>query len=105
MDEPVPATRPVIVLVRTASSLISAGTERLTVEAGQKTLIGRALEQPQLVKQVIDRARTQGILSTVDAVRTKLGSLVALGYSAAGTVIGVDEGSELRIGERVACAG
>src|SRR5437870_2249094 len=104
-DVPVPAAQPGFVLVRTAASLISAGTERLTVEAGQKTLIGRALEQPQLVKQVIDRARTQGILSTVDAVRTKLGSLVALGYSAAGTVIGVDEGSDFRTGDRVACAG
>ena len=54
MDVPVPATRPGFVLVRTASSLISAGTERLTVEAGQKTLISRALEQPHLVKQVIE---------------------------------------------------
>lgn len=105
MDVPVPATRPGFVLVRTASSLISAGTERLTVEAGQKTLISRALEQPHLVKQVIDRARTQGVLSTVDSVRSKLGSLVALGYSAAGTVTGIEQTSDFRTGDRVACAG
>src|ERR1043166_6005620 len=104
-DVPVPANRPGFVLVRTVSSLISAGTERLAVEAGQKTLISRALEQPQLVKQVIDRARTQGVLATVDSVRSKLGSLVALGYSAAGTVIGVQQTSDFRTGDRVACAG
>src|SRR2546425_10760497 len=92
MDVPVPATRPGFVLVRTAASLISAGTERLTVEAGQKSLIGRALEQPALVKQVIQKAKNEGILNTVDAVRSKLGSLTALGYSAAGKVIAAGDG-------------
>src|SRR6266705_1705583 len=82
-DVPVPASQPGFVLVRTAASLISAGTERLTVEAGRKTLISRALEQPQLVKQVIDRARIQGVLSTVE---------------------GVEQTSDFRTGDRVACA-
>jgi predicted dehydrogenase/threonine dehydrogenase-like Zn-dependent dehydrogenase len=105
-EVPAPIARPGFVLVRTAASLISAGTERLTVEAGQKGLVGRAVGQPALVKQVINRARTEGILNTIDAVRSKLGSLNALGYSAAGKVIEVGEGvSEFRQGDRVACAG
>lgn len=105
-DVPVPTARPGFLLVRTAASLISAGTERLTVEAGQKSLLTRAIEQPALVKQVIQIARTEGVLNTVDAVRSKLDSAIALGYSAAGTIIGVGEGvTNFRPGARVACAG
>ena len=105
-DVPAPVGRPGFVLVRTAASLISAGTERMTVEAGQKSLISRAVEQPGLVMQVIQKATTEGVLNTIDAVRSKLGSLVALGYSAAGKVIGLGEGVQgFREGDRVACAG
>src|SRR6266436_3634708 len=105
-DIPAPAIRPGFVMVRTAASLISAGTERMTVETGQKSLMGRAFDQPALVKQVIQKARTEGILNTIDAVRSKLESFVALGYSAAGTVLETGEGvSEFRQGDRVACAG
>jgi threonine dehydrogenase-like Zn-dependent dehydrogenase len=105
-DVPAPVARPGFNLVRTAASLISAGTERMTVEAGQKSLIGRAVEQPALVKQVIQKARSEGVASTFDAVRSKLASLVALGYSAAGTVTEVGEGvTDFRPGDRVACAG
>jgi len=105
-DVPAPVARPGLVLVRTAASLISAGTERMTVEAGQKSLLGRAVQQPALVKQVIQKARSEGISNTFDAVRAKLASLVALGYSAAGNVIEVGEGvTDFRPGDRVACAG
>src|SRR5256885_10603014 len=105
-DVPVPVARPGFVLVRTAASLISAGTERTAVEAGQKSLIGRAMDQPALVKKVIERATQEGIANTVGAVRAKLASNVALGYSAAGTVIGIGEGvTSFREGDRVACAG
>ena len=105
-DVPLPVARPGFVTVRTAASLISAGTERMTVEAGQKTLLGRAVDQPALVKQVIQKARTEGVRNTIDAVRSKLGSLVALGYSAAGTVIEAGENvTEFHPGDRVACAG
>jgi predicted dehydrogenase/threonine dehydrogenase-like Zn-dependent dehydrogenase len=105
-DVPAPVARPGFVLVRTAASLISAGTERATVAAGQKGLLARAVQQPHLVSQVIQRAKTEGILNTVEAVRSKLGSLVALGYSAAGTVIEVgNDVDNFHIGDRVACAG
>ncbi len=105
-DIPAPAIRPGFVTVRTATSLISAGTERMTVETGQKSLMGRAFEQPALVKQVIQKARAEGVLNTIDAVRSKLESLVALGYSAAGTVLEVGAGViEFHPSDRVACAG
>ena len=105
-DVPAPLIRPGFVLVRTAASLISAGTERMTVESGQKSLMGRAFDQPALVKQIIQKARTEGVRNTIDAVRSKLESLVALGYSAAGTVLEAGEGvTEFHQGDRVACAG
>ena len=105
-EVPTPVARPGFVLVRSAASLISAGTERSTVEAGQKGLVGRAIEQPALVKKVIDKARNEGVVATFDAVRSKLGSLSALGYSAAGVVFDVgDDTTGFRIGDRVACAG
>ena len=105
-DVPAPVVRPGFVTVRTAASLISAGTERMTVESGQKSLMGRAFDQPALVKQVIEKARNEGVLNTIDAVRSKLESFIALGYSAAGTVLEVGAGvTEFRQGDRVACAG
>ena len=105
-DVPAPVARRGFVLVRTEASLISAGTERATVEAGQKSLLARAVEQPHLVSQVIQRAKSEGILNTVEAVRSKLSSLLALGYSAAGNVIEVgNDVSNFHVGDRVACAG
>lgn len=105
-EVPIPVARPGFVLVRSAASLISAGTERSTVEAAQKGLLGRAIEQPALVKKVIDKARNDGVAATFDAVRSKLGTLTALGYSAAGIVVDVgDEATGFRAGDRVACAG
>jgi predicted dehydrogenase/threonine dehydrogenase-like Zn-dependent dehydrogenase len=94
------------VLVRTAASLISAGTERTTVEMGKRSLLGKARERPDLVKQVIQKAQREGVLNTLTAVRARLGSVTALGYSASGTVIGIGEDiTEFRPGDRVACAG
>src|SRR5947209_14835233 len=94
------------VLVRAAASLISAGTERMAVDEGKKSLLEKARERPELVKQVIERAKTEGIVKTFNAVRSKLGSSTALGYSAAGIVIDVGEDvTEFCAGDRVACAG
>ncbi len=105
-DVPPPVAQRGRVLVRTSASLISAGTERNTVEMGKRSLFGKARERPDLVKQVIQKAQREGVLNTLTAVRAKLGSVTALGYSAAGTVIGVGEDvTEFRPGDRVACAG
>ena len=103
---PSPAAQRGRVLVRAAASLISAGTERMTVDSARKGLLHRARENPDKVKQVLQRARSEGVINTVNAVLTKLGSSTALGYSASGIVVGTGpDVTEFRVGDRVACAG
>ncbi|MBA3242603.1 MAG: zinc-binding alcohol dehydrogenase, partial [Acidobacteria bacterium] len=105
-DVPAPTSQRGRVIVRTRASLISAGTERAAVDLNRKSLLGRALEQPELVKKALVRAREEGLLSTVGVVRAKLEESVALGYSAAGVVSEVGEGvRDIRVGDGVACAG
>jgi predicted dehydrogenase/threonine dehydrogenase-like Zn-dependent dehydrogenase len=94
------------ILVRNAVSLISAGTEKLTVELAQKSLTGKAKERPDLVRQVFDKLRRDGFVNTFNAVKARLDAPLALGYSCAGTVCAVGHGAEeFLVGERVACAG
>ena len=105
-EVPVPVIQRGRVLVRTAASLISAGTERMAVELGQRSLLGKARERPDLVTQVIQKVKTEGLGNTINAVRARLDSTAALGYSAAGTVIEVGDGvANFRVGDQVACAG
>ncbi len=105
-DVPVPALQKGRVLVRTAASLISSGTERAALELLGKGLVQEARERPDLVRAVMEKARKEGLLSTFSAVRDKISAATALGYSAAGIVMGVGDGvTEFRIGDRVACAG
>src|SRR3982751_5052175 len=105
-EVPAPVAQRGRVLVRAHASLISAGTERMAVDAGKKSLIARARENPALVKQVIERAKSEGVINTVNAVLAKLGSLSPLGYSASGTVVDLGpDVTSFRVGERVACAG
>jgi len=78
----------------------------MSIELAQKSLLGKARERPDLVKQVIQKVQSEGLTSTVHAVRARLDSTVALGYSAAGTVIEIGAGvNGFRVGDRVACAG
>ncbi|HUJ76649.1 MAG TPA: oxidoreductase, partial [bacterium] len=105
-EVPAPGCRPGGVLVRNVASLISSGTERAAVKLGRSSLLGKALERPDLVKNLFQRMQTQGVASVVATVRAKLDRAVALGYSAAGEVVEVGEGAgEFRVGQRVACAG
>jgi len=105
-EVPVPVVQAGRVLVRTVASLISAGTERASVESVRKSLVQEARERPDLVKAVIDKARTEGLRNTFNAVRGKLASSQALGYSAAGIVIAVgNDVTDFASGDRVACAG
>ena len=94
------------VIVRTAASLASVGTEKSMVELARKSLLGKARSRPDLVKQVIDKVRTDGIMETWRQVMGRLDTPILLGYSSAGTV--VDVGSDVtgfRAGDRVACGG
>src|SRR5215469_1564803 len=105
-DVPNPELQAEGVLVRTHFSVISAGTERATVEMGGKSLLSKAMSRPDLVRQVIDYARQNGVSAAYQKVTSKLDTLAALGYSCAGEVIAVgSETSGFRIGDRVACAG
>ncbi len=106
VEIPVPKARPGHALVRVSSSLVSSGTERMLVEFSEKSLLEKARSRPDLVKQVMDKAKREGILPTIKAAFNKLDQPMLLGYSSAGTIVGV--GSDLkgfRVGDRVACAG
>lgn len=105
-DVPPPGVQRGRLLVRTAASLISAGTEKNTVDMGKKSLLGKARQRPDLVKQVIEKARTEGLMNTYTAVKAKLDGTKALGYSASGIVTAVgDDVIGFKAGDRVACAG
>jgi predicted dehydrogenase len=105
-DVPAPVALRGRVIVRAAASLVSAGTERAFVELGRKGLVGKAKERPDLVRKVVEKVRSEGLLSTLQSVREKLDESHALGYSASGLVVEVGEGvTEFRAGDRVACAG
>jgi polar amino acid transport system substrate-binding protein len=105
-EVPAPTLRPGTVLVQNRYSLISAGTEGATVKTARKSLLGKAKERPQQVKQVLDVLKVQGPTQTYRAVMKKLDAYSPLGYSASGQVIAVGEGiSEFAVGDKVACAG
>ncbi|MHC4712785.1 MAG: bi-domain-containing oxidoreductase [Planctomycetota bacterium] len=105
-DLPAPAARPGFVLVANRASLISAGTERAAITLARKSLAGKALERPDLVRQVMAKLRRDGLKATLSAVRARLDTPMALGYSSAGVVMEAGEGvSEFAPGDRCACAG
>src|SRR4026209_1837840 len=86
-DVPIPIPREGQVLVKTQASLVSAGTERMVVEFAEKSLVGKARSRPDLVKQVIDKARREGVLTTAQSALTRRAQPMALGYSSAGTIV------------------
>ena len=92
--------------MRTAVSVVSAGTERTSMELARMSLLGKARSRPDLVKKIIARLKTDGWSRTLDSVSAKLDTPLRLGYSCSGTVVEVGEGvTGLRPGDRVACAG
>ena len=105
-DLPSPTASRGQLLIRTSSSLVSAGTERMLVEFGKASWIDKARQQPDKVQQVIEKARTDGLLTTLDAVRSKLDQPLPLGYCNVGTVVAVGDGvSGFQVGDRVASNG
>ena len=86
LDVPRPVIDPTEVLVHTVASVISPGTERAVTELARSSLLAKARARPDLVRQVLRKASADGLAATAQAVRTRLGSDVPLGYSAAGLV-------------------
>ncbi|HIE10943.1 MAG TPA: zinc-binding alcohol dehydrogenase, partial [Kiritimatiellae bacterium] len=105
-EVPVPSVQAHGVVVRTAASIISSGTERMITELARRSLLGKAVSRPDLVRQVIRRVRVEGLGQTLAKVFAKLNTPIPLGYSCSGVVTEV--GSAVRtlsVGDRVACAG
>ncbi len=103
---PAPKVKPGKVLIDTTVSLISTGTERMLVGFGKANMLQKARQQPEKVVQVIKKARTDGIMTTVDAVRSKLGQPIPLGYCNVGRVCEVGAGVlGYAIGDRVVSNG
>jgi predicted dehydrogenase len=106
VEVPVPSVQEGCVLIRTRQTLISAGTERMLVEFGRASMLEKARQQPEKVRMILDKMRTDGMLAAIDAVRSKLDQPLALGYSNVGTVVEVGAGvTEFRPGDRVVSNG
>lgn len=105
-DIPAPIIRKGAVLIQTTRSLVSLGTERMLVEFGKANLIDKARQQPDKVKQVLEKIKSDGLIPTLEAVFNKLGQPLPLGYCNVGVVREVGEGvAEFKVGDRVASNG
>lgn len=105
-EVPVPQVKAGYVLIKTTRTLVSLGTERMLVEFGKANLIDKARQQPDKVKQVLDKIKTDGLQPTLEAVFNKLGQPLPLGYCNVGKVVEVGRGvTEFQVGDRVASNG
>ncbi|MBM5808555.1 MAG: dehydrogenase, partial [Cyanobacteria bacterium M_surface_9_m1_291] len=103
---PAPAPRAGELLIRSHCSLVSAGTERMLVDFGKADWLGKARQQPDKLKQVLDKVRSDGLLTTVEAVRSKLDQPLPLGYCNVGAVVALGAGVQgFAVGQRVASNG
>ncbi|QOD62070.1 bi-domain-containing oxidoreductase [Polaribacter haliotis] len=105
-EVPVPVVKSGCVLIKTSKTLVSLGTERMLVEFGKANFLQKAKQQPDKVKMVLDKVKTDGLKPTLNAVFNKLGQPLPLGYCNVGEVVAVGKGvSEFKIGDRVASNG
>jgi predicted dehydrogenase/threonine dehydrogenase-like Zn-dependent dehydrogenase len=105
-DIPCPTPKRGQLLIRTRQTLVSAGTERMLVEFGKGNLIEKARQQPDKVKQVIEKAKTDGVIPTLEAVRNKLDQALPMGYCNVGEVLETGAGvTGFAVGDRVASNG
>lgn len=106
LEVPTPHITAGNILIKTHVSLLSSGTERMLVEFGKANLIQKAIKQPERVKEVLQKASTDGILSTYEAVNNKLNDAIPMGYSNVGTIVGIGKDVKgFNLGERVVSNG
>ncbi|MDX3666058.1 bi-domain-containing oxidoreductase [Streptomyces europaeiscabiei] len=106
LDVPVPGCKPDGVLVRSAYSLISTGTELMKVSEAGMSMLGKARSRPDQVAKVVQSVATNGVPATYRKVMGKLDSYTPLGYSLCGVVEQVGTGiDDVKVGDLVACAG
>jgi predicted dehydrogenase len=102
IDVPSPDVTDGSLVINTIVSLVSPGTEKMLVDFGKASYLTKARQQPEKVKQVIDKARVDGVSATYEAVQSKLNQPLALGYCNVGEVAGVGEGVQgFKVGDRV----
>jgi len=105
-DVPAPLAQQGEVLIANVASVISAGTERMTIDLAKKSLLGKARERPDLVRRVLEKCRNEGVLTTLRQVRERLDTPIPMGYSSAGVVLACGAGVQhLKPGDRVASNG
>lgn len=106
MEVPAPTAGTGEVLIKVHTSLVSLGTERMLVEFGQSNMLSKARQQPDKVKMVLDKMKSEGLVSTAKAILNKLDQPLPLGYSNAGEVIAIGEGvRNFKVGDRVVSNG
>ena len=106
VEVPCPKVSAGHLLIRTTRTLVSAGTERMLVDFGKANLIDKARQQPDKVRQVLDKMRTDGVMPTLEAVRNKLDQPLPLGYCNVGRVLEAGKGVDgFTPGERVVSNG
>ncbi len=103
-EVPAPALQEGTVIVRNQASVISAGTERTSVATAQASMLGKARSRPDLVRQVVETAKREGVVATYRKVQNRLDNVKELGYSSAGVVL-ESAVSGVSRGDVVACAG
>jgi predicted dehydrogenase/threonine dehydrogenase-like Zn-dependent dehydrogenase len=105
LEVPAPATPRGFVCVQVSTSVVSSGTERMIVEFAEKNLLQKARARPDLVRQVLQKLRRDGLRATLSSVNARLDQPMPLGYAASGVVLAAGDDTSFRAGDRVACAG
>ena len=104
-DVPTPEPAKGALLIETTRSLVSLGTEKMLIDFGRGGWIAKARSQPDKVKQVLQKIKTDGLWTTIDAVKAKLDTPIPLGYCNVGRAIATPDHSPFHVGDRIASNG